>query len=90
MNIYSWFLIFNLNDFLATELVSKDYALNLETVGQSVFTAFQGNVVSIKYLDEFMPVNMYPEPMYEKLNYAVYRDDETGNVWFGFLVEDEN
>lgn len=79
-----------MTEFLATNLGSKIYNLNLEGVGQSDFTVFLGNVVSIKYLDEFMPVDMYDEPLYEKLNYAIYRDDQTNNVWFGFLVEDEN
>lgn len=77
-------------EFLATNLGSKEYALNLDSVGQSIFTAYLGNVISISYLDEFMPVNMYPEAKYEKLDYAIYRNDVSGNVYFGFLVEDED
>lgn len=75
---------------MATGLGSKPYNLNLESLGESVFTVYIGNVVSVMYLDQFMPVNMYDEPLYEKLNYAIYRDDATGNVYFGFLVPDEN
>lgn len=75
---------------MATGLGSKPYNLNLESLGESIFTVYIGNVVSVMYLDQFMPVNMHDEPLYEKLNYATYRDDLTGNVYFGFLVPDEN
>lgn len=88
MEIYNWFKIFNLSDFLDTELVSQKFNFSLSGVGDSEFTAVLGNVVSLIYLDECMPVNMYPEQLYQKNNYAIYRDDLTGDVWFGFLVEE--
>jgi len=90
LKIYNWYLIFNLNEFLSTNLGSKEYNLNLFSIGESTFTVYIGNVVSVMYLDQFMPINMYDEPKYEKLNYATYHDEVTGNVYFGFLVEDEN
>lgn len=90
MNIYKWYKIFNYIEFQATGLVSKEYNLNLEDIGDSVFTAFQGNIVNVGYLDQFLPISAYPEEKYERGNYAVYRNDTNGDVYFGFLVPDEN
>lgn len=86
--IYNWFKIFNMTEFLALNIGSKKYEYNLSGVGQSDFIVYLGNVVSIMYLDEFMPVNLYEPALYKKGSYAVYRDDITGNVWFGFLVNE--
>lgn len=86
MNIYNWFKIFNINEFLSLDLVSKSYALRLQGIGDSIFTAYQGNYVSVQYLDEFMPVDLYEPAQYEKGTYSIYRDDATGDVYFGFLV----
>ena len=91
MRIYNWYKIFNIDEFLATNLGSKIYNVSLQGVGDAVFTVFLGNVVSVMYLDEFMPLDMYTPPLYEKDQYALYRDDENGDIYFGFLViEDEN
>ena len=90
MKEYYWYLIFNITEFLALNIGSKLYNLNLEGIGQADFTVLLGNETNVMYLDECLPVTMYDRPLYEKLNYAVYRDDETGNVWFGFLVPDED
>lgn len=87
MRIYNWYKIFNLTEFLALNIGSKTYELNLTGVGESVFNVYSGNIVSINYLDEFMPVNLYPEQIYEKLSYAICRDDLTNDIYFGFLVE---
>lgn len=76
-----------MNEFLALNIGSQLYSLNLNGVGQSEFTAYLGNVVNVKYLDEILPVNLYSPALYEKTNYAVYRDDITGDVYFGFLQE---
>lgn len=85
--IYNWFKIFNMNEFLALGIVSRAYALRLQGIGDSIFIAYQGNYVSVQYLDEFLPVNLYVPAQYEKGNYSIYRDDATGDVYFGFLVE---
>lgn len=90
LKTFNWYKIFNLAEFLALNIGSKEYNLNLFGVGQSRFIAYSGNVASIMYLDEFMPIDLYAPEMYEKLNYAVYRDDLTDDVYFGFLVVDEN
>ncbi len=87
MNIYNWYKIFNLTEFLALAIISKEYSLNLSGIGQSEFFAFNGNVASVQYLDEMLPINLYTPELYEKNSYAVYRDDLTGDVYFGFLVE---
>ncbi len=86
-NIYNWYKIFNITEFLALNIGSKIYDLNLNGVGQSTFKVYLGNIVSVNYLDEFMPVNLYTEALYEKNSYAIYRDDSTGDVYFGFITE---
>lgn len=83
---YNWFLIFNMQVFMASELASKQVQLDLRGIGLSTFLISRGNEVSILYLDDiFLPVNFLGQNPYAVPGYAVFID-ENHDVWFGFEV----
>jgi hypothetical protein len=82
--VYDWYKIFNLPDFVATGLVQRSFVMNLEGRGIQTFVVSQGNEVSIYYDDAFLPVNFLGRNLFVQGLYAVYKDPDTNNVWFGF------
>ena len=84
---FDWYKIFNKAEFLATGFVSKVYEYILDERGQVAFTVFQGNEVSVQYNDVFLPVKLLEFNPFTRDGYAVY-EDENGDVWFGFEVEE--
>lgn len=84
--IYDWYKIFNLTDFLAKELVSINLEANLEGVGLESFLITKGNEISIVYKDKMLAINYNNENPYANGDYAVFRDDETLDIWFGISV----
>ncbi len=87
--IYNWYLIFNLVEFEALNLVSKTYTQLFEDIGQRDVLVTKGDHVSIFYDDVFLPINLNDKNPFEFEDYAVYID-ESDNVYLGILVPDEN
>lgn len=84
---YDWYLIFNQTEFLALDLVSKEYVLDLQDIGQKTIKAFSGNLISICYEGVFLSVNLNQKNPFKFDSHAVYID-ENQNVYLGVLVED--
>lgn len=87
---FDWYQIFNLNEFLATGLVSRTYTFVLEGRGQKDVLVTQGNETSIVYEDVLLPVLFNDDNPFVREGddgtYAVYKDSND-NVWLGFEVE---
>lgn len=83
--IYKWFKIFNLTEFLATNLVSRTYTIELEGIGVKDILATQGNTNSITYDDVMLSINMNAKNPFEFEGKAVYLS-ETNDVWLGLPV----
>jgi hypothetical protein len=56
--IYTWYYIFNKDEFDALNLVSKTYTLILKGIGQREVLVTKGNYLGITYDDVFLPVNL--------------------------------
>lgn len=84
--IYNWYKIFNEDEFLALDLVSKAYTLNLEDIGQKTILVTRGNYASIVYEGEIYSVNMVDKNPFVIENRAIFIDDDS-NVYLGFLIE---
>ncbi len=86
---FDWYQIFNLNEFLATGLVSRTYTFFLEGRGQKDILVTQGNETSIVYEDVILPVLFNSENPFvsegDAGSYAVFKDTDE-NVWLGFEV----
>ncbi len=86
--IYSWYKIFNLTEFEALGLVSKNYTLDFEDLGQKEILVTKGNLVSILYADVFLPIGLSDENPVERDDHAVYLDDTTQDVYLGIAVDE--
>lgn len=82
---YTWFLIFNLADFLTTDLGSKTYTLNLDGVGEKDILVTSGNLVSITYEGIVLSINLNTKNPFEFEDHAVYVDNND-DVYLGIAV----
>lgn len=92
MNIYKWFYIFNAQDFSDTGLVQRTYTVNLDGIGVKEILVTKGNYTGMLYEGVFLPLRMNDQNPFEFDGYAIWIDDETRNVFLGFLQpeDDEN
>lgn len=93
--IFTWFKVFNLDEFEALDLVSKTYTLILEGLGQKEILVTKGELVSILYEGIFLPVNLNDINPFikngddeDELAYAVYIDSNS-DVYLGIEESDE-
>jgi hypothetical protein len=85
---YNWFKIFNLTDFEALGLVSIEYILDLDGVGEKTILATKGNGVSITYEGIMLMLNLGEKNPFEFEDHAVYVD-ESNDVFLGLPLEEE-
>lgn len=85
--LYNWYRIFSLSEFLATNLVSKVYSLELEGIGLKDILVTQGNLISITYDDVMLSLNLNGKNPFEFEGKAIYLKGD--DVYLGFL-SDEN
>ncbi len=84
----SWYLIFNLVEFQATELVSQKISLFLTGLGLTEFLVTQGNSTNVLVDGMFLPVQFNDQNPYVKDGYGVFVDVDD-NVWIGITPEDD-
>lgn len=83
--IFDWYKIFNLDDFLDTQLVSRELVLNFEGLGRTIVLVTRGNTVAITYNDTFLPVNIAATNPYIENGLASFIDEEN-DVYLGIEV----
>lgn len=84
---YTWFPIFNLEEFLALGLVSKTYTLTLEGIGQKDILVTHGELVGITYDGHFLTLSLNDKNPFEFEDHAVYVDEDD-QVWLGIAVDE--
>lgn len=87
--MYTWYFIFNYDDFIALGLVSRTYDLILDGIGAKSVLVTKGNLVGITYEGVFLPLNLNDKNPFEMDGHAIYVD-ENDNVWLGIEVADED
>ncbi len=88
MNIYDWYKVYNLADFLAEDLVSKEVEVIFETVGLKEIRLTKGyNEISILFDDVFLIPNLNEKNPFEFEDRAAYIDDND-DIWVGIKVEE--
>lgn len=87
---FTWYNIFNYQEFLDTGLVSRTVTTVLENIGEKDILITKGNEVSIVYEDVLLPINFRGDNPFilegTDAHYAVYLDS-LGFVWLGIEVE---
>lgn len=83
--IYDWFRIFNLDEFLALNLVSRTYELELQDYGIKQFLVVKGEHVSIVHDGHMLVLNLNGKnPV--KMGKYVAQVTEENDVYLGILV----
>ena len=84
--IYNWYRLFNLPEFLATNLCSRTLSLFLQGgPGHKDILITRGNEVSILYEDTFLPIEFAGKNPFAISPYAVFKD-ENDDIWLGIEV----
>lgn len=83
---YTWYKIFNKTEFLALDLVSKEYTLSLEGVGQKSILVTLGNELSVVYDGVTLVVEFNGANPFEFDGHAVYIDTND-DVHLGIAAE---
>lgn len=87
MSKFNWYPIFNRAEFLSTGLVSKEYTVFIEGVGQKTILVSKGVGVSILYDGTFMMISLNDKNPFRIEGNAIYVD-EIDDVWLGIYVAD--
>jgi len=80
--IFDWYALFNLDEFMDTELTSRELIVLLEGIGRVSILVSRGNTVSLTYDGVFLPLNFIDQNPYVDGIYASYVDDDN-QVWLG-------
>ena len=85
--IFTWFKIFNVDDFLALDLVSKTYTLELEDIGLREIMVTHGETVAMTYEDVFLPLELLSSNPFIMDGFAAYVK-ENGDAYLGIAVSE--
>lgn len=83
------FNLFNYDDFIATGLVSRTLRVVLEGVGDADILISKGNLLSISYDGEYLPIGMNDINPRTSGKYTVWKEPITNQVWLG-IAEDSD
>lgn len=84
---YNWYKIFNLTEFEALDLVSKEYEVELEDVGLTSVLVTKGNLVSMIYDGVILSLNINDRNPFEFDGHACYID-ASSDVYLGIEIEE--
>lgn len=80
-----WYLVFNLTEWLATELISRTLTIFPEGMEQMDILITQGNVTGITVDDTFLPLGFGEQNPWFENGYGIFKDSDE-NVYLGFEV----
>lgn len=83
---YTWYKIFNYDEFVDEGLVSKKYTLDLENIGEKEILVTQGNTVNILYEGVLLCSYLNDRNPFYFEGYGIYKNS-AGDVFLG--VEDD-
>ena len=83
---FDWYKLFNLSEYKATNLISRNYQVVLDGIGQKEIYIARGNEISLIYEDVILPVKFHSANPFiregDDASYAVFLD-ENDYVWLG-------
>lgn len=85
-DVWNWYPIFKLTDWLATGLVQRTLVLDLQDMGEQSFLITQGETTAVLWEDKFLPVNFLDQNPYIQDGVGVFKDTND-NVYIGFKEE---
>jgi len=85
--MFDWYNLFNKQDFLDTNLISRTLDVFLEGVGQKQILITRGNELGVVYDDVFLIVGFNSKNPFEFEDRAIYTD-ANDDVWIGLAVDE--
>lgn len=82
MQNYDWYYLFNLAEFIADNLSSRELTFTFPTLGLVTILITNGNLYSIVFNDVMLPIGLNNLNPFYFGGYAVYYDAAQG-VWLG-------
>lgn len=82
MTLYAWYTIFNLDDFAADDLVSREFNLLFDELGIKTVLVTRGCTFGILFEGVFLSIGLNDKNPFEFDGYAVFYDED-GNVRLG-------
>ncbi len=80
--IYDQYKLFNLDEFEATEFVSRTLSVFLGDLGLKSILVTKGNLVSVLYDGVFLSLNLNDKNPFEFEDRAIFLDPDN-DVWLG-------
>lgn len=85
---FNWFKIFNKDEFLATELASKTYTLNLEGIGLKQVLVTMGNQIGVTLDGVFLTLGESDKNPFIFDGMAIYIN-ESNDVFWGYEINED-
>lgn len=86
--IFDWYKIFNLTDFMATNLVSRNYQVILGGIGLEDILITRGNLVSALFDGVLLSLDLNDKNPFYFEDRAIYLDNNN-DVWVGKKVNED-
>lgn len=84
---FTWFKIFNRAEFIALDLVSKVYILDLDGIGEKEIMVTKGNTYGILYEGVFLSLELQDQNPFAFDGHAIYVD-ANNDVFLGIEVDE--
>jgi hypothetical protein len=84
---YNWYNIYNRDDFIAEDLVSKELEFDLEGMGLKTVMLYRGDGIGVVVDDVYLTVGLNDMNPFEFGGVAVYLDSNY-DIWLGYPIED--
>lgn len=84
---FIWYQIFNVTEFEALAIVSKEYTYDLGDMGEKTVLVTKGNFVGVTYEGVYVALNMNDKNPFYIDGVALYVDDND-DVWLGIESAD--
>lgn len=85
--IYTWFRIFNKDEFEALDIPSKQYEMELQDRGLKTILVTKGNLISVLIDDVLLSLNLNDKNPFEFEGMALYLKGN-GDVFVGYEVSE--
>lgn len=82
MQGFNWYRLFNLDQFLALDLVSTEVVVSFEALGDKSIMVYQGNRTSIVYEGDMLSIGLNDRNPFRIGARAVFLDPNR-DVWLG-------
>jgi hypothetical protein len=83
----AWYNVYNRQDFIDEDLVSKELTLDLEDLGETIVLLTQGNCLGLAVDGTFLALELNDKNPMKSGDYLAYVDGDD-EIWLGVISAD--